>query len=46
MVLVNKNSKEDLGQILVESGIITNEQLEGALEQQSKGTKTLEQILM
>ncbi|MFC2067288.1 GspE/PulE family protein [Chloroflexota bacterium] len=45
MELINKKSKRDLGQILVESGIITNEQLEGALEQQSKGSKTLGQIL-
>ena len=39
MELIDKKSKEDLGQILIESGIITNEQLESALEQQSKGSK-------
>ena len=46
MELVSKQSKEDLGQILVESGVITNEQLEGALARKNEGARTLEQILV
>ncbi|HEY82276.1 MAG TPA: type II/IV secretion system protein [Dehalococcoidia bacterium] len=46
MELAEKQKKKDIGQLLVEAGIITEEQLERALELQQKSGNRLEQVLL